>query len=62
MFASTQGAYPGAASAANAYTPAHDRDKELAYILGCLDRHVGELHIFGNVLNDAVKIRRGRRI
>jgi hypothetical protein len=58
MFASRAGAYPGDKSAANAYAPAHDRDKELAYILGCLDRHLGELEIHGEALRDAAKWRR----
>jgi hypothetical protein len=62
MFASVSGAYPGNPAAANAYAPAHDRGKELAYILGCLDRHLGELEIYGDVLKSQVQKRRGGHI
>lgn len=42
------------------YTSRYDRDKQMGYMLGCLDRHIGELEVFGEGLSEVVKHRRRR--
>ncbi len=50
MFSHPAGSYPGGAATANAYTPAHSRDKELAFILQVLAGFRGEIEILSPVL------------
>ena len=58
LFQNPAGTYPGAAGAANAYTPAHDRDKEIAFLCACLERHAGGLQVFGDGLRAELRKRR----
>lgn len=50
MFSHPAGSYPGETATANAYTPAHSRDKELVFILHVLAQFGGEIEILSPVL------------
>ena len=50
LFQHPDGSYPGDKSTANAYTPAHTLDKELAFIFLQLDQFAGEIVIIGDAL------------
>ncbi|MEZ5598476.1 MAG: hypothetical protein R3E84_19230 [Pseudomonadales bacterium] len=50
LFSDPRGAYPDAGNAANAYTPAHDRDTEAGFLLATLRRFRGELIVHGETL------------
>ncbi len=51
MFQHPSGSYPGDNTTANAYAPAHTYDKELGFILHCLEKFDGEIIIIGDVLS-----------
>jgi hypothetical protein len=51
LFQHPEGSYPGDKSTANAYTPAHTLDKELAFMLFQLDQFNGEIVIIGDALD-----------
>jgi hypothetical protein len=51
LFQHPEGSYPGDKRTANAYTPAHTLDKELAFMLFHLDQFNGELVIIGDALD-----------
>ncbi|MEE4300087.1 MAG: hypothetical protein V2J24_11660 [Pseudomonadales bacterium] len=59
LFSHPAGTYPGDVSTPNAYTIAHDRDDELAFMFSALDRYGGELVILNEVLRDAWAVHRG---
>jgi hypothetical protein len=61
LFSHAAGTYPGDRSTPNAYTIAHSRDDELAFMLGVLDRYEGELVILNEILRDAWVRHRTRR-
>lgn len=61
LFSHPAGTYPGDASTPNAYTIAHDRDDELAFMFSALDRYGGELVILNEVLRDAWAAHCGQR-
>jgi hypothetical protein len=50
LFQHPEGSYPGDQNTANAYTPAHTLDKELAFMFFHLDRFAGEVVIIGEAL------------
>ncbi len=50
MFQHPAGSYPGDTATVNAYAPAHTYDKELNFILHCLDGFEGDIIIIGDVL------------
>lgn len=50
LFQHPEGSYPGDKSTANAYTPAHALDKELAFMFLHLDQFAGEIVIIGDAL------------
>lgn len=50
LFSDPKGSYPGDRNTANAYSPGHSRETELAFVLGLLDSYSGELEIIGDVL------------
>jgi hypothetical protein len=58
LFQHPEGAYPGDAATANAYTPAHSRESELEFLLGLLAGFEGELVIVGDILSAAWARRR----
>ncbi len=51
LFQHPEGSYPGGSTTPNAYTVLHDRDTELAFILGRFERFEGELTILGEILD-----------
>jgi hypothetical protein len=53
LFQHPDGSYPGDRSTPNAFSPAHDRDAELSFILGLLNDFQGEIHIVGDILKTA---------
>jgi hypothetical protein len=53
LFQHPEGSYPGDKSTANAYTPAHTLDKELAFMFFHLDQFEGEIAIIGEALDHA---------
>lgn len=52
LFSDPAGSYPGDTATANAYSPGHSRDRELAFLLTLLDLYRGDLAIVGPVLNE----------
>ena len=52
LFSDPAGSYPGDRVTANAYSPGHSRDRELAFLLALLDLYRGDLVIVGSVLNE----------
>ena len=52
LFSDPAGSYPGDTATANAYSPGHSRDRELAFLLALLDLYRGDLVIVGPVLNE----------
>jgi len=50
LFRHPEGSYPGDKRTANAYTPAHTLDKELAFMFFHLDQFAGEIVIIGDAL------------
>lgn len=52
LFSDPAGSYPGDTATANAYSPGHSRDRELAFLLALLDLYRGDLAIVGAVLNE----------
>jgi hypothetical protein len=52
LFSDPAGTYPGDTVTANAYSPGHSRDRELAFLLALLDLYRGDLVIVGPVLNE----------
>jgi hypothetical protein len=52
LFSDPAGSYPGDTATANAYSPGHSRDRELAFLLALLDLYRGDLAIVGSVLNE----------
>lgn len=50
LFQHPEGSYPGDTETPNAFSPAHSRDAELAFLLAMFDRFRGELVIHGEVL------------
>lgn len=61
LFSHPSGTYPGDTSTPNAYTIAHDRDSELAYMLAALDRYGGDLVILNEALREAWATHRAAR-
>lgn len=61
LFSHPSGTYPGDTSTPNAYTIAHDRDSELAFMLAALDRFGGELVILNEVMRAAWEAHRAAR-
>jgi hypothetical protein len=53
LFQHPDGTYPGDRSTPNAFSPAHDRDAELSFILGLLNDFQGEIYIVGDILKTA---------
>lgn len=51
LFQHPEGSYPGDKSTANAYMPAHELDKELAFMFFHLDQFDGEIVIIGDALD-----------
>lgn len=58
LFRHPAGAYPGDSTTPNAYTPAHNADIELAFLLQLLATYEGELVIIGDALGEAWRDRR----
>jgi hypothetical protein len=50
LFKHPDGSYPGDMATANAYSPGHTRETELAFLLGLFLRYQGELTIIGDIL------------
>jgi len=53
LFQHPDGSYPGDQTTPNAFSPAHSREAELAFILSLFARYHGRLTIIGDVLNEA---------
>lgn len=53
LFQHPAGSYPGDATTANAYSPAHTRESELAFLLMLFRVYEGELIIVGDILAEA---------
>ena len=53
LFQHPDGSYPGDRTTPNAFSPAHDRDAELTFILGLLNDFPGDVVIVGDTLKSA---------
>lgn len=61
LFQDARGAYPGDGATPNAYTPTHDRDMELNFILNLLAGYDGELVVLSPVLDEHWRTYRAER-
>ncbi len=52
MFQHPDGSYPDSKTTPNAYSPAHNREAELGFLLALFDSYDGELIIIGDVLKE----------
>jgi 3-Deoxy-D-manno-octulosonic-acid transferase (kdotransferase) len=62
MFQHPRGSYPGDDVTPNAFSPAHDREAELAFLLKLFDSYSGELVIIGDVLEQEWLKHKNKRV